>query len=325
MSNFVKLLTCSTIAIFTLLLIAGISNRYLRESYTNIKEMNDSDESISCTRGCSPAKKIYGNCNSKVEKDNQGRCYKTCPYECPNSESYSSCRYDSECSGCGVTRFRVNCDGSLNPEWGDDTTLDNPVINNTKQPQRLQKYTGFGPSDEMAKTADFQNNKDGLDTKDIDPDKINVSEHINSMPYIDPQDPIENSTTDIKPECCGDIHYHYYMMNPNPSGSTLDDISRAGGIISNKLQDGVHNAVRRQKQIRDSSKYNSAYNYGVPGSEFPTDAEGALQQFTVKYKERPSVTGMFEVNGPLGANIGMYGNHLQGCNCPPADAESPGN
>ena len=323
MSNFVKLLTCATIGIFAILLIVGISNRYLRESYSNIKEMNDGDESSSCTRGCSSPSKIYGNCSSKVEKDEQGRCYKTCPYECPSSDSYSSCRYDSECSGCGVTKFRVNCDGTLNPEWGDDTPLDDD-INKIKRPRNLPNYKPSSPADEQSRTTSSQNNKDGQSSKTITPSKVNVSENINSLPYIDPEEPIENSSSEIKPECCGDIHYHYYMLNSNPSGGALNDIARAGGTVSNKLQNGINNAILYRDKVRSSPNYDSAYNYGVPGSQFPTDSEGALQQFTVKYKTRPSVTGMFNNDGPLGANIGMYGNHLQGCNCPPSSSESPG-
>ena len=35
------------------------------------------------------------------------------------------------------------------------------------------------------------------------------------------------------------------------------------------------------------------------------------------YEDRPSVTGMFQDTGPLGANIGQYGTHIKGCNCPP--------
>ena len=28
---------------------------------------------------------LYGNCSSKVEKDENGNCYKSCPYECSDS------------------------------------------------------------------------------------------------------------------------------------------------------------------------------------------------------------------------------------------------
>lgn len=246
----------------------------------------DGDETNTCSKDCVMSSKINKKCSSIVENDEQGRCYRTCPYECLNTSSSSSCKYDSECMGCGVSKFRVNCDGTLKPEWGDNTTLDDKE----KKSNKLKKSN-----------------------------KINIAKNINSVPYIDPEEPVENSTEDIKPECCGDINYHYYMLNSNPSGSILDDIARSGGIISNKLQNGINNAIAYRNKITSSPTYNSDYNYGAPGTKFPTDSQGALEQYTVKYETRPSVTGMFNVTGPLGANIGMYGNHLEGCNCPVED------
>ena len=47
----------------------------------------------------------------------------------------------------------------------------------------------------------------------------------------------------------------------------------------------------------------------------------SFKQFTVNYEERPSVTGMFQVGGPLGASIGQYGTHIKGCNCPPCSSD----
>jgi len=38
--------------------------------------------------------------------------------------------------------------------------------------------------------------------------------------------------------------------------------------------------------------------------------------FPPDYKCRPSLTGMFTDCGPYGLNVGRYGNHLTGCNCP---------
>jgi hypothetical protein len=72
--------------------------------------------------GCSGANEIYGNCSSEVEKDENGNCYKKCPYKC-NDYSGNNCKYDLDCKDCGSNKFRVNCDGSINPQWGDNTIL----------------------------------------------------------------------------------------------------------------------------------------------------------------------------------------------------------
>ena len=147
-----------------------------------------------------------------------------------------------------------------------------------------------------------------------------LARNTNNMPYINPDENGDNIDI-IRPGCCGDIHFHYYDMNSNPSGNALESLARAGGILSNKMQNGVQKAMNNQKAVQNSKGYNSAYNYGAPGTQFPTDAQGALKQFTVNYEERPSITGMFQVGGPLGANIGQYGTHIKGCNCPPCSSD----
>ena len=81
---------------------------------------------------------------------------------------------------------------------------------------------------------------------------------------------------------------------------------RAGGIISSEVTD--------QTVPTSQSNDSSAYNYGVPGTEFPTDSMGQVDQYAVEYKERPSVTGMFTETGPMGANIGAF-EDLHDCNC----------
>ena len=147
-------------------------------------------------------------------------------------------------------------------------------------------------------------------------DNDNLARNTNDTPYINP-DENEESIDIIRPGSCGDIHFHYYDMNSNPSGNALESLARAGGILSNKMQNGVDKAVDQQNALQNSPNYNSAYNFGAPGTKFPTDEQGQIKQFTVNYEDRPSVTGMFQDTGPLGANIGQYGTHIKGCNCPP--------
>ena len=41
---------------------------------------------------------------------------------------------------------------------------------------------------------------------------------------------------------------------------------------------------------------------------------GQINQYSVQYTSRPSITGMFTETGPLGANIGAF-DDLHDCNC----------
>lgn len=320
-------------AIVILVLLAGTCSQQIRETYKNINGIqNDKDN---CMSGCNAPTQLYGNCSSQVEKDENGNCYKTCPYECSDSSPYANCRYDSQCTGCGFKKFRVNCDGSINPEWGDNSVIeDNSGLSKINKPQPLQTFKASSPSDNTQDNEDHELKKDGKEGKTdlpeyksqltkgsyIENDNDNLAKNTNSTPYINPDEKAGNSD-EIKPGSCGDIHFHYYDMNSNPSGGNIDSVARAGGMLSNKMQNGIQVTQDNQNSLQNSSNYNSKYNYGSPGTQFPTDSQGAVKQFTVDYKERPSVTGMFQVGGPLGANIGQYGNHIKGCNCPPSGSD----
>ena len=319
-------------AIVILVLLAGTCSQQIRETYKNINEIKNEKEN--CMTGCREPTQLYGNCSSEVEKDENGNCYKTCPYECSDASPYANCKYDSQCMGCGFKKFRVNCDGSINPEWGDNSIIEDSSLSKIHTPKPLQTFEDSSPSDSTQEEADYEVTTDGKKgdtllpdykkqlTKGsyIENDNDNLAKNTNSTPYINPDEKGGNLSV-IKPGCCGDIHFHYYDMNSNPSGGVLDSVARAGGILSNKMQNGVQKAMNNQKAVQNSKGYNSAYNYGAPGTQFPTDAKGALKQFTVNYEERPSITGMFQVGGPLGANIGQYGTHIKGCNCPPCSSD----
>ena len=314
-------------AIVILVLLAGTCSQQIKETYRNINSMQN--EKQSCMEGCREPTQLYGNCSSKIEKDENGNCYKNCPYECSDSSPYANCRYDSQCMGCGFKKFRVNCDGSINPEWGDNSVLSNNNLDKIVTPKPLQKFDLSSPKDDDQANEDMQATKDGKKDSEELPDNYqeltkgsyvednnNLARNTNNTPYINP-DENEESIDIIRPGSCGDIHFHYYDMNSNPSGNALDSLARAGGILSNKMQNGVDKAVNQQNALQNSSNYNSAYNYGAPGTQFPSDEQGQVKQFAVNYEDRPTVTGMFQDTGPLGANIGQYGTHIKGCNCPP--------
>jgi len=318
-------------AIVILVLLAGSCSQQIKETYKNINEIQNEKEN--CVSGCREPTQLYGNCSSQVEKDENGNCYKTCPYECSDSSPYANCRYDSQCIGCGFKKFRVNCDGSINPEWGDDSILSDGNLDKIVTPKPLQTFEVSNPGDDSQANNDMQATKDGKMREDDLPeyekeltkgsyieDNDNIAKNTNNTPYLNP-DENDISLDIIKPRSCGDIHFHYYNMNANPSGNVLDSVARSGGILSNKLENGIKNAVNEQNATQNSPNYNSAYNYGAPGTKFPTDEQGQIKQYTVNYEDRPSITGIFQDTGPLGANIGQYGTHIKGCNCPPSGSD----
>ena len=301
MSKLLKKIMCGIAVVFIILVVMVIIKKYSQENYSNISQINlRSNSDDNCLTGCSEPSALNKNCNSEIQKDKDGHCYKECFYEClESSSSNNSCKINSDCRGCGFKKFKVNCDGTLEPE----VNADGNNLDEISEPNPLQNYSVSSPEANQQETPSDYTNANS------------ISNNINHIPYFNQSDS-NSSNNDNNSGCCGDIHYHYYMNDSNPSGNSLNDISRSGGIISNKLQDGIQQAEQYKESVQNSSDYNSAYNYGIPGSTFPTDSQGQIEQYTVNYKERPSVTGMFQETGPLGANIGMYGNHVKGCNCP---------
>ena len=88
-------------AIVVLVLLAGSCSQQIKETYKNINEIQNEKEN--CVSGCKEPTQIYGNCSSQVEKDENGNCYKTCPYECSDA-----------CPGVSTSQcvaFHYNCKG----------------------------------------------------------------------------------------------------------------------------------------------------------------------------------------------------------------------
>ena len=152
----------------------------------------------------------------------------------------------------------------------------------------------------------FDGSRDCSDSKSKDSkSKTSTTINVNDREII--------STTSEKPnnqlnKPIIQINYNSKSTNINENENINENINavRAGGIVSTD----VTNQMNYSKGPGDTS----VYNYGVPGTETPTDSIGQIDQYAVEYKERPSVTGMFTETGPMGANIGAF-DDLHDCNC----------
>jgi hypothetical protein len=92
-----------------------------------------------CSNKCKKPKKLNDNCSDKIYKNKKGDCYKKCAYECANPSD--ECEYDSGCMGCGFKKFKVKCNGVMEPvrenvesdiEDGYDDLKDDLFGNNSK-------------------------------------------------------------------------------------------------------------------------------------------------------------------------------------------------
>lgn len=83
--------------------------------------------------GCVKPKSMYGNCSDTIHKDDKNNCFIECPYVCEKLNfSKDFCKYDVDCSDCGITKFKIDCNGSLNEIYGNNTIYTYEDINEDK-------------------------------------------------------------------------------------------------------------------------------------------------------------------------------------------------
>ena len=122
--------------------------------------------------------------------------------------------------GCGFKKFRVNCDGSINPEWGDSSVLSDNNLDKIVTPKPLQTFEDSSPNDDAQANEDMQASKDSRGREALPEyekeltkgsyveDNDNLARNTNDTPYVNPDENAE-SIDIIRPGCCGDIHFHY--------------------------------------------------------------------------------------------------------------------
>ena len=72
-----------------------------------IDEVSDLIDANRCLKGCVKPTSINGNCKTDIITDENGNCFKECPYTCPNA--FDECQYDHLCSTCGFEQIEVQC------------------------------------------------------------------------------------------------------------------------------------------------------------------------------------------------------------------------
>lgn len=281
-----------SIIIFLLLLVQYFqgtdNNNYsVTEGMAPNKDTESSIQRNVCPKGCIIPTKLSSKCHDKIYKDDVGRCYKLCPYEC--TDPMAPCAFDGCCGNCGKVRIYVDCD--TGKEINDGPDLNDPS----------QEANYSASSINTGKTNNSQSDIQGsiLDRDEESDDEIDDSEN-NSNNIRDINK--DNSSPSII-----QYHNHYYNMIPDSalihtaqrtSINNKDDPQkgtpnpyRQGGDISNTLDNQTATMEYGLSLKKDAS---SIMNYGSYGA--PLNDKGRETNF------KKTITGIYDDHTTPGVN-----------------------
>jgi hypothetical protein len=271
-----------------------------------------------CPKGCNQPTKVSLNC-SNIFKDDDGKCYKLCDYEC--TDPLSECAYDECCSDCGKVKVYVDCKTGKELNKNDDLN----------EPSQESNYSASSINKGITNTSknDIQGSLLSDDEYDnnVVANTMKTSLQATSQNQIKETNGKKNAKNSLKNNDVKKIveyHNHYYGLilpefilgNTQKHENTLkviDAVSnnvnkktpnpyRQGGNISKSLADQTASI---EKSLSFKAEPSSIMNYGAYGTQKTHNTSTIY-----KNKRQPlSVTGMYDDNTPLGFNS-LYSLHF---------------
>ena len=93
--------------------------------YLSYPRFREGMNSKTCSEGCKNPEKLTKKCEDKIYKTKNNSCYKKCHYSC--DDTLKECKTDKDCLGCGFKKFKVNCDGTMDPVIEKEEEVDNKL------------------------------------------------------------------------------------------------------------------------------------------------------------------------------------------------------
>lgn len=258
-----------------------------------------------CPSGCNKPTTVSGNCNSKIYKDDDGKCYKLCSYDC--TDPLAECAYNECCENCGKVKVYVDCntgkelDDSIDiNDKSQESNHSSSPINNGKSNTSKSDIRGTIITQETLQTVPLSssNKKQSSTSRPTSQSKQMINRNNNSPAIIEYNKQLYGLLKNtVKTDCvdCSKIT----SMTPMTS-TIVDDPTkqlgtpnkyRVGGDISNALDDQstTMNIGLSQKQ-----NPHNIMNYGVYGtskSSMPTNVEQQNNSITGIYNTTDSISG----------------------------------
>lgn len=320
----------TVLVVFGVLVIGALTLQYFQKKPVVIEGFNDGcPEGEACPKGCNRPTRITGNC-SQIYKEDDGRCYKLCPYEC--TDPMSECGYNECCEGCGKVKIYVDCQSGEAVAMGPD--LNDPT-----------QETNFAASTINTGTTDTSKRDiQGAVLEDDDRDNVVVANTAQTSVQRAAQQPAQQPATPTstssqksatqqsqhsqhshqsqQPNVI-EYHSHYYGMIPDQLAAAsrrisqmnvplVDSVSqqrgtpnpyRQGGDVSDNVDNQTRTMEHGLRKKRDAS---TVMNYGAYGSPKTTNAATA---YSATPAPNVSATGMYMDNATPGFNS-LYSLHF---------------
>lgn len=281
--------------IFGVFIISALSLQYLQRDKRVIEGFaTDCPTGTPCPKGCNPPTKISENC-SEIYKEDTGRCYKLCPYEC--TDPLSDCVTNECCDGCGKLKIYVDC------QTGEELTTSEDLNVSSQETNHSASSINMGVTDTS------KNDIQGSVLKDDDRDNGVVANTLQTS--VQPTAP----PAKMEPMII-EYHNHYYGIIPNNAmingnqvtqmnvplvDSTTDQKGtpnkyRQGGDISDNLDDQTKMMEYGLNKKQDAT---TVMNYGAYGSP---QTSNAITTYNQQPTSNLSATGMYMENTTPGFN-----------------------
>lgn len=317
--------------LFGLAVIVGFSMQYLQSNKELVIEGFNSGcpEGEPCPHGCNKPTKIKGNCGSKIYKDNNGQCYKLCPYEC--TDPMAKCSYNECCDDCGKIKVYVDC--QTGNELNNNVDLNNPTQESNYSASSIN--TGATDSSKNDIQGSVVNNEDYENevAANTSQTSVQTSSQLPSQSQdattqqakTQQQTTKDNQDNNDTPTSTIEYHNHYYGLIPKDFVlNTQEEQQTNIPIVNNNTQQGTPNPYRQGGDISDklddqtsrinyglSKKQDSStvMNYGTYGSP---KTSNAITSYETQQKTQPqplTATGMYVENTTPGFNS-LYSLHF---------------
>lgn len=323
------------LVVFGVLVIGAITLQYFQTKNMVIEGFNDGcPAGEPCPKGCNRPTQITGNC-SQIYKEDDGRCYKLCPFEC--TDPMSECGYDECCEGCGKVKIYVDCKTgealNMGPDLNDPTQETNYAASsiNTGTTNSSKRDIQGSVLDDEARDTEVAANTAQTSVQNTQqttpslkhPKKSSANQSPSQQPSTQqPQSQQQQTTVSGTPSTTTsaptviEYHNHYYGMIPSQltavdtrlsqmSVPLVDSVTkqkgtpnpyRQGGDISDNVDNQTGTMEHGLSRKQDASTVMNYGTYGTPKTSNAVSAYSAAPSQTL------STTGMFVEDTTPGFN-----------------------
>lgn len=307
------------LVVFGVLVIGALTLQYFQEKPVVVEGFNDGcPEGKSCPKGCNRPTRITGNC-SQIYKEDDGRCYKLCPFEC--TDPMSDCGYNECCEGCGKVKIYVDCQSGEALNMGPD--LNEPTQESNFSASTINKGTTDTSKRDIQGAVLDDDERDNAVVANTAQTSVQKAAQQPATPQTKTPTASSQQSQQTQQPNVIEYHNHYYGMIPDQLAAAnrrlsqmnvplVDSVThqrgtpnpyRQGGDVSDNVDNQTSTMEHGLSKKRDAS---TVMNYGAYGSP---KTSNAVTAYSASPTPNVSATGMYIDDATPGFNS-LYSLHF---------------